>query len=128
MGMDLQAAIRAASGPATVFVNVVITMHDDDGLVLFGRSAPTFRGASAGFFKLVVSEGFSTLGNPMPGPNLQMDQFLASNKSVPTAPVLTQPFDVHQPIPLEFTVTRQTFRLWRFGLSSSIVLNIATLG
>jgi hypothetical protein len=126
MGMDLQTAIQNAINFPNVTVGVTITMHDENGLVLWGVSAPTFRqGVGGVFFRQVVSEGFSTVGNPRPGPNLQEDQFLASSKRTPN---LIQPFDANQPIPLDFTVTRQTFSFLRIGLRSTIQLNLTTLG
>ena len=118
--MDLESAIQFATRIDRVKVTVVITMHDENGQVLVGSSAPIFFRTASGGLLRTVSEGFSTVGNPMPVPGF--DRFLSSNNFA----ALTQPFDVNQPIPLEFTVTRRRFFV-KFPLLPSIQLNLATL-
>src|SRR5262249_42279916 len=122
MSMDLQTAIQEANAlvnsPRGMEVGVVVTMHDEEGQVLYGSCAPVFFSVTAGIFR-VQNEGFTTVNHPPPYAN--QNQFLASNTGTPTQ------FDANLAIPLEFTVTRRTFAFLGRGLSSNIQLNVATL-
>jgi len=140
MAIGLQDGIDLAlSQPSSA--RVLISMHDASGLVLFGTADPTVRpdipllgagttigGGGRGLRRGLVP-GFSTRGNPPAGPNLQENQFVASDRTSPAPPVQTQLFRFDQPIPLDFTVRRDpgnSLLRW-LGFGPSIQIQIETL-
>jgi hypothetical protein len=140
MSIGLQEGIDFANSRNSE-VQVVISMHEASGLVLFGVATPTVRpdvplrngpatiGAPGGFRRLRLVPGFSTRGNPPFGPNLQRNQFVASDRTAPAPPVQTQRFIFDQPIHIDFSVRRDpgsAILRW-FGGGPSIQIEIETL-
>jgi hypothetical protein len=139
MAIGLQEGIDLANSRNSNVI-VVISMHDASGLVLFGFATPTVRPdvpllnvpativSRLGFTPRLVP-GFSTRGNPPAGPNLQTNQFVASDRTTPAPPVQTQRFRFDQPIPIDFSVRRDPgFPILRwFRGGPSIQIEIETL-
>jgi hypothetical protein len=136
MSIGLQEGIDFANSRNSV-VQVVISMHEASGVVLFGFASPTVRPdvplqntavTIIGWFTRLVP-GFSTRGNPPAGPNLQTNQFVASDRTTPAPPTQTQRFRFDQPIPIDFSVRRDpglAILRW-FRRAPSIQIEIETL-
>jgi hypothetical protein len=97
-------------------------------LPLRGGGTATIGGRGA-WFRRGVTPGFSTRGNPPPGPNEQENQFVASDRTTPAPPNQTQLFRFDQPIPIDFSVRRDPgFPALRwFGFGPSVQIEIETL-
>jgi hypothetical protein len=141
MAMGLQDGIDLA-GSQDCEARVLISMHDASGLVLFGSANPTFRpdlpllgggtatiGGRGAWLRRGLTPGFSTRGNPTPGPNEQENQFVASDRTTPAPPNQTQLFRFDQPIAIDLSVRRDPgFPALRwFGLGPSVQIEIETL-
>jgi hypothetical protein len=131
MPIDLATGLGLA-GSRQCNIEATFSVHDASGAVLFGRASPTFRAdipprtATIVGTPRLAAPGFSTRGLPIPGPNLQTNQFLVSGRFNNVPPVRIQPFAFDQPTAIDFTLTRVQRQFLRFAFPPQIKLEIET--